>query len=267
MEQTEDLIQLSDPGERGREQHNRGDRFTVQVANIAAWTFPILMIAIVAQVILRASGYNQAWLDDLQWWLYGGSALVAIAYAVTTDSHVRVDIFHENFADKKRVRIEIFALAWLFLPFVILAWDITIPYALQAFQIDEGSSSPNGLHNLWILKIFMNVAFILVAIATWAAYVRQVARVARPVLWRQMLWALPSTIYLVNLVVYYTIWWILRLTTPAEIDDRELGRHAIFGEFELGAEEIKYTILITVVVTIIVLAVARAMDRGDDAEA
>ena len=267
MDKTEDLINLSDPGEKGREDHNRGDRFTVGLANIVAWTFPVLALAIVAQVLLRASGMNQAWLDDLQWWLYGGSALIAIAYAVTTDSHVRVDIFHENFHDAKRVRIEIFALVWLFLPFVILAWDITVPYALQAWQIDEGSSSPNGLHNLWILKILMNVAFVVIGIATWSAYVRQLARVRRPVLWRQLLWALPSTIYLVNLVVYYTIWWVLRLTTPAGIDDRELARHPIFGTFEIGAEEIKYSIVITVFVAIVVLALARAMDRGDASEA
>jgi len=266
MQNTDELIQLSDPGERGREAHNRGDRLIVALSNIAAWTFPILMIAIVAQVILRASGFNQAWLDDLQWWLYGGSALIAIAYAVTTNSHVRVDIFHENFNDRKRVRIEIFALVWLFLPFVILCWDITLPYAMQALQIDEGSSSPNGLHNLWILKIFMNLAFVVITIATWAAYVRQLSRVARPVLWRQLLWALPSTMFLVNLVAYYAIWWALRLTTPAEVTDREISRHPIFGEVAIGAEEVKYTIMITVVLTAALLGVARWLDRGARAE-
>lgn len=266
MQQPDELIKLSDPGEIGREHHNRGDRFIVAVSNVFAWTFPILMLIIVAQVVLRSSGFNQAWLDDLQWWLYGGSALVAIGYAVTTDSHVRVDIFHEHFSPARKIRIEIFALAWLFLPFIILSWDITLPYAMQAFNIDEGSSSPNGLHNLWIIKIFMNLSFVFIGIATWAAYVRQLSKVARPALWRQLLWAFPATMFLIDLIVYYGIWWALRLTSPADISDRDIGRHPIFGEFEIGAEEIRYTIIITLVVTLLVIGLARLLDRGARAE-
>lgn len=261
MEQVDELIKLSDPGEIGRSEHNIGDRITVNVANVFAWTFPILMIAIVSQVLLRASGMNQAWLDDLQWWLYGSSALIAIAYAVTTNSHVRVDIFHEHFADAKKARIEVFALAWLFLPFIILSFDITVPYALQSISNDEGSSSPNGLHNLWILKSFMCLSFVFIIFATWSAYVRQLAKLTEPTLWRQMLYAFPSTMFIINLVVYYVIWWAIRLTTPADVTNREIGRHPIFGEFEVGVEEIKWTIVITVVVTALVIGIARWMDR------
>ena len=104
----------------------------VQVSNIFAWLFPILMIAIVAQVVLRSSGMNQAWLDDLQWWLYGAASLIAIGYAVTTDSHVRVDIFHAHYTSARKNRLEIFGLVWLFLPFIILSWDFTLSYAISS---------------------------------------------------------------------------------------------------------------------------------------
>lgn len=266
MQQTDELIKLSDPGEVGREEHTRADRFAVAIGNVFAWVFPILMLAICAQVVLRSSGFNQAWLDDLQWWLYGSSALIAVGYAVTTTSHVRVDIFHENFPERKKVRIEIFALAWLFMPFVILAWDITIPYALQSIRNDEGSSSPNGLHNLWILKTFMNVAFIFIFFATWSAYVRFLSKIVKPTLWRQMLYALPSTIFLVNLVIYYTIWWALRLTTPAEVSDRDIGRHWLFETFEIGPEEMKWTVLFALIGTVILIGAARALDRSAGSE-
>jgi TRAP-type mannitol/chloroaromatic compound transport system permease small subunit len=266
MQQSDDLIKLSDPGEVGRAEHNRGDRVSVAVSNVFAWLFPILMLAICSQVVLRTSGFNQAWLDDLQWWLYGSSALMAIGYAVTTNSHVRVDIFHENFSERKKTRIEIFALAWLFLPFIILSWDITVPYALQSIQNDEGSSSPNGLHNLWILKTFMNLAFIFIAFATWAAYVRFLSKLVKPTLWRQLLYALPSTIFLVNLVVYYVIWWVLRLTTPAEVSDRDIGRHWLFETFEIGPEEMKWTVLFALIGTVILIGAARALDRSGASE-
>ncbi|RYH12311.1 TRAP transporter small permease subunit [Tropicimonas sp. IMCC6043] len=264
MQTTDSVVQIADPGERGKEEHNRGDRFVVNVGNLFAWIFPILMIAIVAQVFLRSSGMNQAWLDDLQWWLYGASSLIAIAYAVTTDSHVRVDIFHENFSARGKNIVEIFALVWLFLPFILLAWDQTLHYAISSVQIGEGSDSPNGLHRLWILKVFMNLTFVVIGIAIWSAYVRNLARMTRPVLWKQLLYAFPSTMYIVDLVLYYAIWWGVRLTTPAEISDRDIAKSPILGAFEFGEQEMAHTVALAFVVTLGLIVIARLFDRGED---
>ena len=267
MEPVEDLVKLSDPGEVGRAEHNRGDRLVVGISNIAAWLFPILMIAICSQVVLRGAGMNQAWLDDFQWWLYGAAVLIGIGYAVTTNSHVRVDIFFDNYSTEKKTKIEIFALVWLFLPFIIMCWDFTTHYAISSVLAREGSDSPNGLHNLWILKVFMNISFIFIGLAIWSAYVRFLSRLTKPTLWKQMLVAFPSTMFLVNLTVFYAIWWFLRLTSGEDVTNREVGRHWLLkGEFELGAQEIRYTIVITLVVTILVIGLARLMNRGTKAE-
>ncbi|MEL6519860.1 MAG: TRAP transporter small permease subunit [Pseudomonadota bacterium] len=257
MQSTEEIVAVTDPGEANKSSHNRADRFIVHVSNLFAWLFPLLMMAIVAQVFLRGSGMNQAWLDDLQWWLYGAASLVAIGFAVTTNSHVRVDIFYEHFSDQRKNRIEIFGLVWLFLPFIILAWDYTLHYAISSVQINEGSDSPNGLHKLWILKVFMNVAFLFVGVAIWAAYVRYLDKLTEPTLWRQMLYAFPSTMFLVNLALYYGIWWVLRLTSPADVNNRQIGRSPIFGEFEFGQQEMAYTVAMAFVVTVGLILLAR----------
>lgn len=273
MEKTEEVVgadasvAITNPGAVDRDKQNRGDRFIVRLSDVFAWLFPILMLVICTQVVLRTLGRsdigpgNQAWMDDLQWWLYGASVLVGIAYAVTTDSHVRVDILFESFSEKKKLRTNIFGLVWLFLPFIILCWDVTFGYAVASIQANEGSDSPNGLHNLWLLKAFMNIAFILIGVAVWAIYVRYLSLLTRPALWRQMLWAFPSTMFLVNLAVYYALWWGVWLTSPAETTARQVGRHAIFDELELGNYDIEYTIMITVVLTLVVIFAARLLDR------
>ncbi|MEM9393495.1 MAG: TRAP transporter small permease subunit [Pseudomonadota bacterium] len=265
MEPVEDIIKLSDPGEVGRDEHNRGDRFIVQLSNVVAWLFPTLMIAICSQVVLRSSGMNQAWLDDLQWWLYGSAVLVGIAYAVTNNAHVRVDIFFDNYKEDKKSRIEIFGLVWLALPFIILCWDVTVHYAIASVAADEGSDSPNGLHNLWILKVVMNLSFVVIGVAIWSAYVRFLNKLTEPALWKQLLFAFPSTMFLINLVIFYVIWWFLRLTSPADINNRQIGRHPIFDSYEIGVEEIPYTIMITVVVTFLVIGLAYLRDRASHA--
>ncbi|MDX8346400.1 TRAP transporter small permease subunit [Cognatiyoonia sp. IB215446] len=262
MQSVEEIAAVNDPGEVGRDEHNKGDRLTVLISNLFAWIFPILMIAICAQVFLRGAGMNQAWLDDFQWWLYGSAVLVGIGYAVTTNSHVRVDILYDNFPDKKKLRTEIFALAWLFLPFIILCWDVTIHYAVASVVADEGSDSPNGLHNLWILKIMMNASFIIIGIAAWSAYVRNLSKLMKPTLSRQLIYAFPSTMFLINLIAFYAIWWFIYLTSPADTTAREVGRSAIFDEFEVGVYDIKYTIVISLVLTVLVIGAARFLDRA-----
>lgn len=261
MDDIKNIVAISDPGEIGRENHNRGDRFVVFISNIAAWLFPILMLAICAQVVLRGIGMNQAWLDDFQWWLYGSAVLVGVGYAVTTNSHVRVDILYDHFPQDKKTRVDLFALGWLFLPFIILCWDVTLGYAIQSFVADEGSSSPNGLHNLWILKIFMNVSFVFIGIACWSAIKRNLASRERPTLWRQMWVALPSTFFLINLALYYTLWLVIWLISPAGTRTRDIGRHAIFDEVDIGVYEFTYTIIAAVILTPVVIFVLRAIDR------
>ena len=116
----EEILAVSDPGEVGREHHGKIDRLMINVGNVVAWAFPLLMLAIVAQVFLRGAGHNQAWLDDLQWWIYGFAMLTGFGYAITTNSHVRVDILHQHFSPEKKARIEVAALGWLLAPFIAL---------------------------------------------------------------------------------------------------------------------------------------------------
>ena len=267
----EPLVAISDPGEVGRAMHTRGDRFVVGVGNVFAWLFPLLMVVIVAQVVLRNGGRagigpgNQAWMDDLQWWLYGAAVLVGVAYAVTTNSHVRVDIFYDGFREARKRRWDIFGLAWLFLPFVILCWDITLTYALQSVASDEGSSSPNGLHNLWILKVFVNVAFLLAVAATWFAYVRMLGRLTWPHWWKRLLFALPSVWFAVQLAVWYGGAGAILLLTEAETM-RDATRTALYDEVELlPGQEAKITVLIALAATLALIALAYALrDRSKD---
>ncbi|MCK0166044.1 TRAP transporter small permease subunit [Jannaschia sp. S6380] len=259
------IVAISDPGEVGRAEHNRGDRFVVAVSNVFAWLFPILMVAICSQVVLRGAGYNQAWLDDLQWWLYGAAVLVGIAYAVTTNSHVRVDIFYDHYPPAKQRKIDIFALAWLFLPFIILCWDTTLGYAISSVKAGEGSDSPNGLHHLYLLKVFMNVSFILIAVATWSAYVRNLARLVPPLWWRKLLFAFPAVAFAVNLVIYYAALGIVLLTSEAGTTARQAQRHWFFDTFAIGPEEMKYTVAAALIATVLIIAAAYLMrDKSEE---
>lgn len=213
----DEVLAITDPGEVDRAIHSRIDRFVVHVSNVFAWSFLILMIAIVAQVFLRGAGHNQAWLDDLQWWVYGASMLAALGYAITTNSHVRVDIIHQNFSDQKKARIETFALGWMLMPFLVVMMDMMIPYAIQSIQSGEGSASPNGLHRVYFLKMLIPVLFLVALLAAWASFRRNIAISGRDLWHRRLIWMFPTAVLLLWRVVHNVIAWSLALTTDTKL--------------------------------------------------
>lgn len=217
------VAEITDPGERDRATHLWGDRLMINVGNVAAWLFPILMLAIVAQVFLRKAGHNQAWLDDGQWWLYGSALLTGFGYAITTESHVRVDIFHANYSAAKKAKIELFALGWCLLPFLILMNDVLIHYAYASFVAREGSDSPNGLHGLFMLKMLIPVLFLLAIIATFSALIRHLKTLTTPALWTVLLAALPATWFMAERASYYVLWWVVHFTKP-DLHTRRVGK-------------------------------------------
>lgn len=271
METPDELIQLSDPGEVGRAEHNKVDRVIVAISNVVAWLFPILMIVICTQVVFRTLGRseigpgNQAWMDDLQWWMYGIACLVGIAYAITTNSHVRVDIFYDRFSREKQSRVDKFALGWLLIPFLLLCADVTFHYAVASIEAREGSSSPNGLHGLYYLKSAMFLTFLLMLVAAVAVLVRNLGHSGPVSMARFITWAFPSVMFAVNLALYYLAYWYVALTAPADMNPRQYTRQPIFGELEWGQQEIEYTVIAAVVVTFIIYGAALLRARRAEA--
>ncbi|MEM1364195.1 MAG: TRAP transporter small permease subunit [Pseudomonadota bacterium] len=265
MDNIDPSLSFSDPGRASRPEQNRGDRFVVAISNIASLLYPALMVVICVQVLLRNAGRggvgpgNQAWMDDLQWWIYGVAVLIGIGYAVTTNSHVRVDIFFDSFDRLKKLRIDSFGLSWLFLPFIILSWDTTFHYAVSSVVADEGSDSPNGLHNLWILKVIMNAAFAFIAVATVAAFLRRMRQLGKNQWWQKLTWALPSVAFVLNLVIFYVLWWFTYATGPEDMNARAVSRAPIFGELEFWGQEMKYTVLMALVATAALIALTYVM--------
>lgn len=246
-----EVIAVTDPGEKGREHHVWGDRLVVLIGNIMAWLFIVLMLAIVSQVFLRGAGHNQAWLDDLQWWLYGLAVLTGFGYAVTTESHVRVDIFYDHFSEKKRAQIDVFALAWLLLPFILIMTDILFHYAVSSWLAREGSDSPNGLHGLYLLKTSLPILFVMAAIACWSAYYRNLRKLTDPTLDKQLVFAFPATWFIAERAVFYGLWWFTRLTQP-DLNPRRIAREDIF----------QYTTWIGFALLIAIIVIARLRARA-----
>lgn len=248
----EEVLKISDPGEVDRETHGFFDRLMINIGNVTSWLFPVLIIAIVSQVFLRGAGNNQAWLDDFQWWLYGFAMLTAFGYAITTNSHVRVDILHQNFSDEKKARIEAFALGWLLLPFIAIMMDVLLHYGWQSIVSGEGSSSPNGLHRVYLLKATLPLLFLLAGLTAWSRMKYNLTRFTDTGIAAQLLWMLPTAIFVGWRLVHYAAYWVIYFTN-SEIRPRRITREPFF--------DYALTVSVVIVVAIIVLGLVTRKRR------
>lgn len=237
------IAAISDPGENGRENHAWWDRAMINIGNIVAWIFPLLMIAIVSQVIMRQAGNNQAWLDDAQWWMYGFAMLTGFGYAITTQSHVRVDILHARYSDVKKARIEVFAIGWLLLPFLMIMTDILIHYAWASITAGEGSDSPNGLHHLYLLKTSLPIMFLVCIIAAWGVLRRNLIKFSQLSLHKTLLWAAPTALFLLARLVHYCLYWVYIFARP-DLNPRRVTKEPLFELVPLIALSIFIVLLI-----------------------
>ena len=78
------------------------NRFIKRVVETAAWLNVALIIVILTTVILRygfhRNGLLLGWglvpMEELEWHLYSVPFMFGLAYAITNDSHIRIDIIH-----------------------------------------------------------------------------------------------------------------------------------------------------------------------------
>lgn len=101
-------------------------------------------------------------LQELEWHLYDLTFLFAIAYTMSRDKHVRVDIFYDRFSVKTKAIIQIITVLFFVVPFATLIIAEAIPFVQMSYAMHEQSGDPGGLGCRWIIKSTMIIGFVLV---------------------------------------------------------------------------------------------------------
>jgi TRAP-type mannitol/chloroaromatic compound transport system permease small subunit len=100
-------------------------------------------------------------LQELEWHLFDILIMLAIAYTLKLNAHVRVDIFYEHFSQKRKALIDMLAQLFFVVPFSFLIIYVGSEFVLLSFSQMEASSNPGGLPYRFIVKSLMPLAFIL----------------------------------------------------------------------------------------------------------
>lgn len=145
----------------------RIDPFIAAIGRGISWIWLLLLAAVVVNVFMRyALGEGRIEMEELQWHLYAIGFLMGLSWAVQTDSHIRVDVLHQQWPARRKAWIELYGLLFCLLPFILLVLIYSWPFVVTSYQINEISAAPGGLPYRWLMKAMLPVGFLLLLLAT-----------------------------------------------------------------------------------------------------
>jgi TRAP-type mannitol/chloroaromatic compound transport system permease small subunit len=105
---------------------------------------------------------SNSWLE-IQWYLFGAIFLLASAYTLKRNEHVRIDVVVGRFSKRTQVWIDGFGFIFFLLPATLLILYFSIPFAYESIRNQEVSSNAGGLI-VWPAKTLIPVGFFLLTL-------------------------------------------------------------------------------------------------------
>lgn len=104
-------------------------------------------------------------MQELEWHLFAAMFMLGIGYTLKVDGHVRVDVFYDNMSRNAQALINVFGAIFFALPITLLILYYGWSYALDAYQMGEGSPDPGGLPHRWIVRAIIPASSIFLLLS------------------------------------------------------------------------------------------------------
>ncbi|SSC71843.1 unnamed protein product [Ciceribacter sp. T2.26MG-112.2] len=116
---------------------------------------------------------SNAWLE-LQWYLFGTVFMLAAAYTLLNNEHIRIDIVASSWSKRTRDWIDLILHIIFLVPFTFLMTWLAWPWFLNSFKIGEISSSAGGLI-VWPAKAAVFFGFLLLSAQAISEIIKRAA--------------------------------------------------------------------------------------------
>ncbi|MGG5817187.1 TRAP transporter small permease subunit [Falsiroseomonas sp. HW251] len=149
------------------------DRLSTFVGQAGSWAILLLTAAICYDVTARRFFRAPTdWAYDTSYMLYGTLFMLAGAYALSRNGHVRGDFLYRNFRPALQAKFDLTLYILFFFPaimaFMISGWHF---FALSFAQNERSATSPNGPY-LWPFKFLIPLVGLLLLLQGLAEVVR-----------------------------------------------------------------------------------------------
>jgi TRAP-type mannitol/chloroaromatic compound transport system permease small subunit len=149
------------------------DRVIAVIGRAAAWCCLFVVMAEFAMVVMRY-GLSMGSIRIQESVLYAHAALfmLASAWTLQIDGHVRVDIFYGQAEPRTRALIDLVGALVFLLPFAAVLTMLSVPYAGRSWAILERSPETNGLPFVYLLKTLIPLFAVLIGLQGVAQAIR-----------------------------------------------------------------------------------------------
>lgn len=145
------------------------------IGNVFAW-LAVGIVAVCFTVVVQRYVFATSfvWMQDLYVWLNGVMFMAVAGYALFRNDHVRVDIFYRAATAERRALVDLIGVVVFLLPFTwVVAW-YGWEFVARSWRYGEGSVNPGGMPALYVVKSFIIVFAVLVALQGIAMALRSI---------------------------------------------------------------------------------------------
>lgn len=151
------------------------DRLNEAIGKIVMWAILVAVLISAANALVRKifSTSSNAWLEA-QWYLFGAAFLLAAAYTLKQNEHIRIDIVYGMFSRRVQHWIDLAGHTLFLLPFSTLMVYYLWPYTMKAIRSGEYSSNAGGLI-IWPAKALLLAGFVLLMAQAISEIIKKIA--------------------------------------------------------------------------------------------
>ena len=132
------------------------DNLSTTVGKSCSWCIVVLMFGTCYEVIM-AYAFNAPtlWNFDFSLQMYAGIFMMAAAYTLSTEAHVRGDVIYRLFKPRTQAWIDLILYFIFFFPGIIALVFYGYEYAALAWKIKETSWNSPAQINIYMAKTFI----------------------------------------------------------------------------------------------------------------
>lgn len=112
---------------------------------IAWFSLPMVIVTFTIVVLRYVFDLGWIWMQESVVWMHAAVFMIAAAYTLGRDEHVRVDIFYRGFSRRRRAWVDLIGTLALLLPMMIYLIVVSWDYVSVSWAIREGSREAGGL--------------------------------------------------------------------------------------------------------------------------
>ncbi|SCB07711.1 TRAP-type mannitol/chloroaromatic compound transport system, small permease component [Rhizobium lusitanum] len=151
------------------------DYATEIIGKSVSWLILVAVLVSAGNAIVRKT-FNissNAWLEA-QWYLFGAAFMLAAAYTLRQNEHIRIDIVYGSLPRRAQHWIDLIGHCLFLMPFALLMVYDLVPYVRMSVMSGEVSSSAGGLI-IWPGKALLLAGFFLLALQGISEIIKKIA--------------------------------------------------------------------------------------------